>query len=45
MSRIKSYYNDFYRELSVIDEEANNFNKIKNFLPKLLGDEHFLDIG
>jgi len=45
MSRIKSYYNDFYRELSVIDEEANNFNKIKYFLPKLLGDEHFLDIG
>ncbi len=45
MSRIKSYYNDFYRELSVIDEENNNFIKIEDFLPKLHGEECFLDIG
>ena len=45
MSRIKSYYNDFYRELSIIDEQSNTFNKIERFLPSLYGSETFLDIG
>ena len=29
MSRIENYYNDFYRELSIIDERSNTFNKIE----------------
>ena len=45
MSRIESYYNDFYRDLSIIDEAANHFNKIESLLPNLNGEETFLDIG
>ena len=45
MSRIENYYNDFYRELSIIDEQSNTFNKIERFLPSLYGSETFLDIG
>ena len=45
MSRIENYYNSFYRELSIIDELANNFEKIECFLPLLHGSETFLDIG
>ena len=45
MSRINNYYNDFYRELSIIDELANSFKKIEGFLPNLNGKETFLDIG
>ena len=45
MSRIENYYNDFYRDLSIIDEVANTFNKIENLLPTLNGEETFLDIG
>ena len=39
MSRIESYYNDFYRDLSIIDEAANHFNKIESLLPNLNGEE------
>lgn len=42
---IEDYYNSFYKELSKLDEEGNTFDKIKNFLPKLNGNEKFLDIG
>ena len=45
MSRIGNYYNDFYRELSIIDEQSNTFNKIESFLPSLYVSETFLDIG
>ena len=45
MSGIENYYNDFYRELSIIDEQSNTFNKIERFLPSLYGSETFLDIG
>ena len=40
-----NYYNDFYRELSEIDEQGNSFSKISDMLPELRGDETFLDVG
>ena len=45
MSRIENYYNDYYRELSIIYERSNTFKRIKSFLPYLYGSETFLDIG
>lgn len=45
MSSFEDYYNGFYKELSELDEVGNNFSKIESFLPKLKGDESFLDIG
>ena len=45
MSRIENYYNDLYRELSIIDERSYTFKTIKRFLPNLYGSETFLDIG
>ncbi len=39
------YYNGFYKELSILDEKGNTFDKIKNILPSLKGKETFLDIG
>ena len=40
-----NYYNDFYQELSKLDEAGNTFEKIEDFLPSLNGDEKILDIG
>lgn len=45
MSNYEIYYNNFYKELSKLDEQGNTFSKIKFFLPKLEGNENFLDIG
>jgi 2-polyprenyl-3-methyl-5-hydroxy-6-metoxy-1,4-benzoquinol methylase len=45
MDSIENYYNNFYKELSKLDEQGNTFKKIESFLPKLVGDETFLDIG
>ena len=42
---VEDYYNNFYKELAKMDEKGNTFNKIKNFLPTLKGNEKFLDIG
>jgi len=45
MSSFEEYYNNFYKELSRLDELGNTFSKIKDFLPTLKGNEEFLDIG
>lgn len=45
MAVFESYYNDFYKELSKIDMQNNSFSKIEDMLPKLYGNEEFLDIG
>jgi 2-polyprenyl-3-methyl-5-hydroxy-6-metoxy-1,4-benzoquinol methylase len=45
MSSVEEYYNNFYKELSKLDEQGNTFSKIENFLPALKGNETFLDIG
>ena len=45
MAVFESYYNDFYKELSKIDMQNNPFSKIEDMLPKLYGNEEFLDIG
>jgi len=45
MSAYTYYYNNFYKELSKLDVLGNTFQKIKNLLPLLNGDEEFLDIG
>ena len=42
---IEDYYNNFYKELSKLDEAGNAFSKIERFLPILRGDEEFLDLG
>jgi 2-polyprenyl-3-methyl-5-hydroxy-6-metoxy-1,4-benzoquinol methylase len=42
---VEDYYNNFYKELSKLDEQGNTFDKIKNFLPQLQGNEKILDIG
>jgi len=44
-NNIEDYYNNFYKELSKLDEAGNTFSKIERFLPILRGDEEFLDIG
>lgn len=41
----ENYYNDFYKELSRLDEVGNTFKKVENFLPILKGKEKILDIG
>lgn len=45
MNTVEEYYNNFYKELSKLDEAGNTFSKIEGFLPNLKGDETFLDIG
>ena len=45
MSSVEEYYNNFYKELSKLDEQGNTFSKIEDFLPTLKGNETFLDIG
>ena len=45
MNNFEEYYNNFYKELSKIDEQGNDFSKIELFLPKLNSNEEFLDIG
>jgi 2-polyprenyl-3-methyl-5-hydroxy-6-metoxy-1,4-benzoquinol methylase len=40
-----SYYNDFYKELSVIDNQYNLIDKIEPMLPKLKVGSSVLDIG
>jgi 2-polyprenyl-3-methyl-5-hydroxy-6-metoxy-1,4-benzoquinol methylase len=45
MSGYEEYYNNFYKKLSELDEKGNNFNKIKNILPTLNGNETIVDIG
>jgi len=45
MNNFEDYYNNFYKELSKLDEIGNTFDKIKSFLPKLKKGEAFLDIG
>lgn len=42
---IKQYYNNFYKEISKIDETANTFSKIIFFLPELNGKEKIIDVG
>jgi 2-polyprenyl-3-methyl-5-hydroxy-6-metoxy-1,4-benzoquinol methylase len=39
------YYNNFYKELSRLDEQGNSFDKIKDMLPILEGNEKIIDIG
>jgi 2-polyprenyl-3-methyl-5-hydroxy-6-metoxy-1,4-benzoquinol methylase len=41
----EEYYNNFYKELSKIDDRNNTFDKIKSILPLLKGDEKIIDIG
>ena len=43
MTRIENYYNNFYKELSIIDERSNTFKKIESFLPTLYGSETFIE--
>ena len=45
MSNYEDYYNNFYKELSKLDEKGNTFSKIESFIPNLQGNETFLDIG
>lgn len=45
MNRIEQYYNEFYKELAKLDAQGNSFEKIKDLLPPLRGDEVILDIG
>lgn len=45
MAVFEGYYNDFYKELSKVDMQNNSFSKIEDMLPKLYGNEEFLDIG
>ena len=40
-----SYYNDFYKELSVIDNQYNLIDKIEPMLPDLKTKSRVLDIG
>lgn len=42
---IEEYYNNFYQELSKLDETGNTFSKIEKFLPVLKGNEKIIDIG
>jgi 2-polyprenyl-3-methyl-5-hydroxy-6-metoxy-1,4-benzoquinol methylase len=42
---IEEYYNNFYQELSKLDEMGNTFSKIEKFLPVLKGNEKIIDIG
>ncbi len=39
------YYNTFYREIAKIDAMFNTFEKIKDILPELKGNETIIDIG
>jgi len=41
----QSYYNNFYHELSRLDEKGNNISKIEKFLPELSSGAKILDIG
>ena len=45
MTSIENYYNSFYSELSLIDANENNFDKISDLLPELVGSEEILDLG
>jgi 2-polyprenyl-3-methyl-5-hydroxy-6-metoxy-1,4-benzoquinol methylase len=42
---VEDYYNNFYRELSRLDEKSSSFDKIRAFIPELRGDEKIVDIG
>ena len=41
----QSYYNNFYRELSLIDEANNSFSKIERLIRTLAPQAEILDIG
>lgn len=45
MNNVEEYYNDFYKELSKLDERGNTFSKIETILPDMNGDEKIIDIG
>jgi 2-polyprenyl-3-methyl-5-hydroxy-6-metoxy-1,4-benzoquinol methylase len=45
MIDVEKYYNEFYDELSWIDDDANSFSKIKFFLPELKVNAQIADIG
>jgi 2-polyprenyl-3-methyl-5-hydroxy-6-metoxy-1,4-benzoquinol methylase len=45
MNDIEEYYNNFYKELSRLDEIGNTFSKIEDFLPILEGNEKIIDLG
>lgn len=45
VSPLEAYYNGFYRELAVLDEQGNSFSKIAALLPSLPEGARILDIG
>lgn len=45
MSAVEKYYNEFYRELALIDAKYNSFDKIKDIFPDIPRGSKILDIG
>jgi 2-polyprenyl-3-methyl-5-hydroxy-6-metoxy-1,4-benzoquinol methylase len=45
MSTVHRYYNDFYRELSRLDDEGSSFDKIADLFPPLPAGGKILDVG